>query len=196
LLPSLGTGEAIISGQCVSFPILTKITLAKTEGVYEEVDAFEDLLKWKQSNHPQSQIKNLGESNQKKLINSNQKNIIIPQIKFPEQFDINSYIINISNLKTAEQIYDDSINLSECSLDLIECEIMGTHNYKIIIDFKKKILMHDCQDYIRNKMSKKKFCKHLIKLFKFLEGQENFGPKYVEFELNVIGNDINNWSFK
>lgn len=196
LLPSLGTGEAIISGQCVSFPILTKIIPAKTEGVYEEVDAFEDLLNWKQSNHPQFQTKNLRESNQKKLINSNQKKIIIPQKKFPEQFDINRFILNISNLKAAEKIYDDSIDLSACSLDLIECEIIGTQKYKIIIDFKKKILVHDCQDYVHNKMSKKKFCKHLIKLFKFLEDHENFGPKYVEFELNVIGNDINNWSFR
>ena len=47
LLPSLTTGEAIVSGQCVNFPILVKIEKAKTEGVYEETDAFDELKKWK-----------------------------------------------------------------------------------------------------------------------------------------------------
>lgn len=49
LLPSLTTGEAIISGQCVNFPILVKIQKAITEGVYEETDAFDELRKWKPS---------------------------------------------------------------------------------------------------------------------------------------------------
>ena len=49
LLPSLTTGEAIVSGQCVNFPILVKIEKAKTEGVYEETDAFDELKKWNPS---------------------------------------------------------------------------------------------------------------------------------------------------
>ncbi len=46
LLPNLNIGEAIISGQCVSFPILLKIEPGVTKGIYEEIDAFQALKDW------------------------------------------------------------------------------------------------------------------------------------------------------
>ena len=46
LLPDLGIGEAIISGQCVNFPILARISEPETRGSYEEKDAFIEIKKW------------------------------------------------------------------------------------------------------------------------------------------------------
>lgn len=197
LLPSLGTGEAIISGQCVNFPILTKIEQAKTEGVYEERDAFEDLLNWSpgQSNHPQKQSISK-RSNYNKNNPAHQKKLEVLSMEFTEIFSINDFIISENNIKAAEKIYDDAIDLKVLSLESIECNIMGTQNYKINIDFNKNTLIHDCPDFINNKISKKKFCKHLIKLFKYLENQENFGVDCVQYLLNIIGNNLSNWSFK
>jgi len=43
MLPDLDVGEAILSGQLVNFPVLTRIKQPDSEGEHEERDAFEAL---------------------------------------------------------------------------------------------------------------------------------------------------------
>lgn len=45
MLPDLDVGEAILSGQLVNFPVLTRIKQPDSQGEHEERDAFEALEK-------------------------------------------------------------------------------------------------------------------------------------------------------
>ena len=48
MLPDLDTGEAILSGEFISFPVLVKIKEPASRGEREETDAFEELKNMRQ----------------------------------------------------------------------------------------------------------------------------------------------------
>lgn len=52
LLPDLEIGEAIISGQCVQFPVLTKIKPPKSRSDKEEDDLIRDVLNYEEKSNP------------------------------------------------------------------------------------------------------------------------------------------------
>jgi DNA helicase HerA-like ATPase len=44
ILPDLATGEALVTGECVNFPMLVKIELPKSRGKYEEEDFIKEFI--------------------------------------------------------------------------------------------------------------------------------------------------------
>lgn len=44
ILPDLATGEALVTGECVRFPLLTKIEMPKSRGRHEEEDFIKDFV--------------------------------------------------------------------------------------------------------------------------------------------------------
>ena len=192
LLTSLGIGEAIISGQCVNFPILCKISLPNTSGVYEESDAFKYLSEEKNSSIPikKSDLKEK-KVNDKQI---KQKIEIKDQNKrFTELFKLDDFISNENIKKKALEISDDAISIDECSLKMISATIQGIKTYKINIFINEKSISHDCPDYLNKRKFKKEFCKHLVKIFQFLEKKE--GKDFTQYILNLIGNEKVHWKF-
>jgi len=99
-------------------------------------------------------------------------------------------------LNRAVAVSDESFNIMrlEQEYGLIEADVEGSkeESYKIQINSSKKILTHDCHDFIERRSIDKKFCKHLVKLFLLLkENNENFALEL----LNNIASSINEWEF-
>ena len=100
------------------------------------------------------------------------------------------------SINRAVAINNDAVNLLDIDFDIgqIKAEISGTKEkpYKIEIDSKKKILIHDCHDFVTRKSKEKKFCKHLIKLF--LKLKETDEESALDF-LEKMTQEINKWEF-
>jgi len=99
-------------------------------------------------------------------------------------------------LNRAVAVSDESFNIIRLEQEngLIEAGVEGSKegSYKIKINSKKKILTHNCHDFIERRSIDKKFCKHLVKLFLLLkENNENFTLEL----LDNIATSINEWEF-
>ena len=90
-------------------------------------------------------------------------------------------------------ISDDIISLKICTLDVINCIIHGTKDYNIKINFNNKEITHNCLDYLHRRSKNKKFCKHLVKMFQFLE--KEYGANFIRYVLSTIGTELTEWKF-
>lgn len=100
-----------------------------------------------------------------------------------EQNDFVKMIEDLTNKNTrerAQSITDNKIRIFNIDKEnkLVEAELQGTNisPYKIIINLAienpKKIIYHDCPDYLARKKLNNKFCKHLTKLIIFLRKED------------------------
>ena len=78
---------------------------------------------------------------------------------------------------------------------IINSEVKGSkeEQYNIEIDANKKVLRHNCHDFITRRAENKKFCKHLLKLFLLLNAKNSTST---EFFLKNLAENIDNWEFK
>ena len=60
MLPNLGVGEALLSGQFINFPVLTRIKLPESQGEREERDAFDELDKAREQHRQNRQRQQKG----------------------------------------------------------------------------------------------------------------------------------------
>jgi len=105
-------------------------------------------------------------------------------------------IIDSAALNRAVTVSDDAVEILNVDKEkgLLEAKIKGTkeERYIIIINIKKKALIHNCHDFETRRAKNKKFCKHLIKLFLTLK-REN--EELALYFLKPIINQINDWDF-
>ena len=79
-------------------------------------------------------------------------------------------------------------------IGIIKSEVKGSkeEQYNIEIDVNKKVLKHNCHDFIARRAEEKKFCKHLLKLFLLLYAKNSTST---EFFLKNIAKNIDKWEF-
>jgi len=99
-------------------------------------------------------------------------------------------------LNRAVTVSDKSFNFLkwEKKAGLIQAEVQGSKKepYSIKIDINKKILIHNCTDFVERRAEDRKFCKHLAKLFLLLkEKNKDFALDI----LNKLASSINEWEF-
>ncbi len=99
-------------------------------------------------------------------------------------------------INRAVSISSDSIKILELNPNkgILKAEILGSKNesYLIEISLKNKTIKHNCHDYLERRAPKKKFCKHIAKLF--LDLKEN-NKEFIVSILNDIADSVNNWNF-
>lgn len=99
-------------------------------------------------------------------------------------------------INRAATVSNSAFNLKEFDLNkgIIKAEVTGTKEdlYFIEINTKKKILTHNCHDFHTKRSEKKKFCKHLVKLFLLLKEKNEV---YTSSFLKSISDNINEWEF-
>ena len=83
----------------------------------------------------------------------------------------------------------------EPEIGIIRSEVKGSkeEQYNIEIDANKKVLRHNCHDFITRRAENKKFCKHLLKLFLLLNAKNSTST---EFFLKNLAENIEKWEFK
>jgi hypothetical protein len=78
------------------------------------------------------------------------------------------------------------LEITQISSDKISARIK---DYHIDVDLDRKVLRHDCDDWMKGK-STKRMCKHIVKLFMSLpQGQS-------ERVLSRIWDDVDGWIFE
>lgn len=93
--------------------------------------------------------------------------------------------------------------VSNASFDLVEFDstkgiiktnVAGSKEkpYVIEIDTEKKVLRHDCHDFVTRRAEDKKFCKHLVKLFLLLKEKNEISTEYF---LRELTEEIDKWEF-
>lgn len=83
----------------------------------------------------------------------------------------------------------DPVNL------IVKAQVTGSNNekYYVIIDAKNKTIAHNCDDYLRNRMKNKSFCKHFFNVIYLLKNSEiELGNTII----NQLKNGRNSWEFK
>lgn len=100
------------------------------------------------------------------------------------------------SINRAVSINNDAVNILDVNFDngQIKAEILGTKEkpYKVDIDSKKMVIIHDCHDFVTRKSKENKFCKHLVKLF--LNLKETDEESALDFLEKMVQN-INKWEF-
>ncbi len=118
--------------------------------------------------------------------------------KVSGDLDFNELIFYFSNLdidRAPKRIYEVIVTQLEVLDDFIIASFKGSEeNYKLIIDYKNKIIKHNCGNFIQKRMRNKKFCKHLTKIFIDLLNQKD--KTYVKNLLNSIYLSLDKWEFK
>ncbi len=116
----------------------------------------------------------------------------------PENFDFDELILYFSYLdidRAPKKIDDVIVTQLEVRDDIIEASFQGSEgDYRLLIDYKNKVIKHNCRDFIHNRMRIKKFCKHLTKVFIDLKEQNT--QSYVKNLLNSIYLCLDRWEFK
>ncbi|MFW9878583.1 MAG: ComF family protein [Candidatus Thorarchaeota archaeon] len=86
----------------------------------------------------------------------------------------------------------ENVNLEDvCIQNLyLKCNCKG---YLISIDFKNRVLKHNCTDYIQKRYKNKIFCKHITKFF--LEIREKQGEEFARKKLYSIYKYLIHWDF-
>ncbi len=100
--------------------------------------------------------------------------------------DIDYNPTNIKNVKIKDWGIDKNQN--------IHSKVEGTSgNYEINIDFKNRVIKHNCFNFLEKRAYNKKFCKHLTKLF--IEICKEKGQEYVKILLIALYYDLDSWEF-
>jgi predicted amidophosphoribosyltransferase len=95
--------------------------------------------------------------------------------------------------KKIDKVCIKSLSVSENKQ--ISSIIKGTKKeYRLIIDFEKKILNHNCTDFLMDRKWKKRFCKHITKVF--LQMKEDYGLDYSQNLLELIYQQLDKWIFE
>jgi hypothetical protein len=116
--------------------------------------------------------------------------------------DVNKFSVLI-NAFVDKGTLNRSVSVSDSSFELlrydqkkgiINSKVQGSKEdyYIIEIDLNKKILQHNCHDFISRRAENKKFCKHITKLFLILKEQNEQAAEYF---LNKLAEDIDMWNF-
>ncbi|HEC37718.1 hypothetical protein LCGC14_0720290 [marine sediment metagenome] len=118
--------------------------------------------------------------------------------KVPQNFDFDELILYFSylDIDRVPRIIDDvKVTQLEVLEDRIIASFQGSEgDYRLLIDYKNKIIKHNCRNFIHNRMRIKKFCKHLTKVFIDLRDQNT--RFYVKNLLNSIYLCLDRWEFK
>lgn len=108
----------------------------------------------------------------------------------PENFDFHELILYFSNLdidRTPKIIYNVKVTHLEYHDDVIIASFKGSlGDYQLLIDYKNKVIKHNCSNFIHDRMKYKRFCKHLTKIFIDLKN-----PNL----LNMIYLHLDKWKF-
>lgn len=128
--------------------------------------------------------------------------IVSQEIVNRDKFEL-EFFDNIKKAMTEEEISKGrSISRDRVKYDLIDplnlivkAQVTGSNNekYYVMIDAKNKSISHNCDDYLRNRMKNKSFCKHFFNVIYLLKNSEiELGNTIV----NLLKNGRNNWDFK
>ncbi|MCP4763019.1 MAG: hypothetical protein GY870_14670 [archaeon] len=105
-------------------------------------------------------------------------------------------IFSENEIKRGQVISSDKIHYKNIDVEkqVIEALVDGSkgEQYNLIIDIKNAIITHDCQDYLKNRMRKKEFCKHFFRVIYNLRNNDN--EIGIEF-LNSIKENRKEWKF-
>lgn len=69
-----------------------------------------------------------------------------------------------------------------------------TRDYQLFIDFDNKTLRHDCTDFLIERKGRKRFCKHITKVF--FQIKENYGLDKSYKLLSLIYHHLDKWDFE
>jgi hypothetical protein len=110
--------------------------------------------------------------------------------------DLMKQVFNKSEIENGKKIQSEKIQIkdSDEKNQIIEAMVEGSkgERYILKIDIKNKIIIHDCHDFIQNKMKKNEFCKHFFRtILKFKKSS----PELVELFLNRIKSNRDRWQF-
>ena len=104
--------------------------------------------------------------------------------------------LDTGTINRAVLVSDNSfnINIFDPSDKSISALVKGSQKtpYFIEISSKKKVLKHNCHDFLTKRAQNKKFCKHLAKLFLILKEKDEVGATSI---LENISKEINKWDF-
>lgn len=83
---------------------------------------------------------------------------------------------------------------TDSNSQILKAAVDGSHGetYKIVVDVKNKKIIHDCDDFIRNRISNREFCKHF---FNTMFGLRLENPKLGVQILEALKKNRNEWSF-
>lgn len=118
--------------------------------------------------------------------------------KVSEDLDFNELILYFSKLdydRVPRTINDVKIINLESQDNNITATFKGSEtDYHLSIDYKKKVIKHNCSDFILKRIKNKKFCKHLTKIFiDLLKHKDKMDVKNL---LNLIYLSLDKWEFK
>ncbi|TKJ22481.1 MAG: hypothetical protein CEE43_06205 [Promethearchaeota archaeon Loki_b32] len=135
----------------------------------------------------------------KKIISSKQ----ITQIQSDTGKEKSTNFNVLINSFTDKGTLNRSVSISDTAFEILECDsakgilksrVKGSkeESYIIEINTKKKLVCHNCHDFVTRRADNKKFCKHLTKLFLLLKDKDE---TIAEFFLSKLAENINTWDF-
>ncbi len=86
------------------------------------------------------------------------------------------------------------LKIFDPEIGIVRSEVKGSKEdqYNIEIDINKRVLRHNCHDFITRRAENKKFCKHVFKLFLLLYSKN---PTNAELFLKNLVDNIDKWEF-
>ncbi|MBA7612717.1 hypothetical protein ES703_19954 [subsurface metagenome] len=135
----------------------------------------------------------------KKIVSSKQ----ITQIQNDTGKEKSTNFNVLINSFTDKGTLNRSVSISDTAFEILECDsakgilksrVKGSkeESYIIEINTKKKLVCHNCHDFVTRRADNKKFCKHLTKLFLLLKDKDE---TIAEFFLSKLAENINTWDF-
>lgn len=135
----------------------------------------------------------------KKIVSSKQ----ITQIQSDTGKEKSTNFNVLINSFTDKGTLNRSVSISDTAFEILECDsvkgilksrVKGSkeESYIIEINTKKKLVCHNCHDFVTRRADNKKFCKHLTKLFLLLKDKDE---TIAEFFLSKLAENINTWDF-
>lgn len=135
----------------------------------------------------------------KKIVSSKQ----ITQIQSDTGKEKSTNFNVLINSFTDKGTLNRSVSISDTAFEILECDsakgilksrVKGSkeESYIIEINTKKKLVCHNCHDFVTRRADNKKFCKHLTKLFLLLKDKDE---TIAEFFLSKLAKNINTWDF-
>lgn len=135
----------------------------------------------------------------KKIVSSKQ----ITQIQSDTGKEKSTNFNVLINSFTDKGTLNRSVSISDTAFEILECDsakgilksrVKGSkeESYIIEINTKKKLVCHNCHDFVTRRADNKKFCKHLTKLFLLLKDKDE---TIAEFFLSKLAENVNTWDF-
>ena len=102
--------------------------------------------------------------------------------------------VDSATIDRTASILQSDLTFLEISNSVLKATVIGSKQdpYIIEINSPKRILKHDCHDFITRKSKEKKFCKHIAKMFLLLKDNNERIAKKI---LNEIAMHVNDWDF-